>query len=246
MERLEYEVMAHVEDQLWLYVGMRRIADVWLQGLPITTILDAGCGTGGNAKWLTTYGHIIGFDYESVACGYTQQRDISVACASINAIPFRDQSFDLVTTFDVIYHRAVADDLAALKECYRVMAPGGHLLLRVAAFDWLGGHHHQRVHGARRYTPRGLTSLLQQAGFHVQKLSCVNTVLLPLVLAQVTMERLRHTAALDHSDVELPSPFVNRIGLTALNLEAALLRIGISLPVGVSLLCLAQRPIDQS
>ncbi len=62
MERLEYEVMAHVEDQLWWYVGMRRIADVWLQGLPITTILDAGCGTGGNAKWLTKYGHIIGFD----------------------------------------------------------------------------------------------------------------------------------------------------------------------------------------
>jgi SAM-dependent methyltransferase len=162
MERLEYEVMAHVEDQLWWYVGMRRIADVWLQGLPISTILDAGCGTGGNAKWLTQYGHIVGFDYESMACDYTQQRAIPVACASISTMPFRDQSFDLVTSFDVIYHRAVADDLAALKECYRVVAPGGHLLLRVAAFEWLGGHHHQRVHGARRYTPRGLTSLVQQ------------------------------------------------------------------------------------
>ncbi len=246
MERLEYEVMAHVEDQLWWYVGMRRIADVWLQGLPISTILDAGCGTGGNAKWLTQYGHIVGFDYESMACDYTQQRDIPVACASISTMPFRDQSFDLVTSFDVIYHRAVADDLAALKECYRVVAPGGYLLLRVAAFEWLGGHHHQRVHGARRYTPRGLTSLVQQAGFHVQKLSCVNTVLLPLVLAQVTKERLFGQATLDHSDVELPSPLVNRIGLTALAIEASLLRIGVSLPVGVSLLCLAQRPVDGS
>lgn len=244
MERLEYEVMAHVEDKLWWYVGMRRIADVWLHDVPITRILDAGCGTGGNANWLTNYGQVVGFDYAQMACDYTQQRHIPVACASISDIPFRDASFDLVTSFDVIYHRAVADDLAALKECYRVLAPGGHFLVRVAAFDWLGGHHHQRVHGARRYTPAQLRTLMQQAGFHVQKLSCVNTVLLPMVLAQVSMERLKHQATLDHSDVELPSPIVNRIGLTALSLEAMLLRIGVSLPVGVSLLCLAQRPLD--
>jgi len=247
MERHEYEVMAHVEHTLWWYVGMRQIADAWLASMPASTIprriLDAGCGTGGNLTWLQHYGNPIGFDYSATACTYTAQSGIPVAQASIEAIPFADASFDLVTSFEVIYHKGVRDDVGALRECLRVLKPGGQLLLRLPAFEWLRGHHDARVHSERRYTHAQMIERVTAAGFVVQKSSYVNTFLFPMALAQRVTERHSSEYVSAQSDLQLPSPFINRLGLTALALEARLLRIGVQLPIGVSLLCLAQRPM---
>ncbi len=246
MERLEYEVMAHVEHTLWWYVGMRQIADAWIANMPASTIprriLDAGCGTGGNLTWLRRYGNPIGFDYSATACAYAVQSNLPVAQASIEAIPFADASFDLVTSFEVIYHKGVRDDVGALRECLRVLKPGGLLLLRLPAFEWLRGHHDTRVHSERRYTHQQMIERVVAAGFVVKKSSYINALLFPMALIQRVTER-RSADVSTQSDLQLPSPFVNRLGLTALGIEARLLQIGVQLPIGVSLLCLAQRPM---
>jgi SAM-dependent methyltransferase len=245
MEFAEYQVMAHVERSHWWYVGMRTIADVWVRQLPPTPmprrILDAGCGTGGNLAWLAQYGTPIGFDFSPVALPLAQQYHYPLSRASIEAIPFADASFDLVTSFEVIYHRGVTNDVAALRECARVLKPGGHMLVRVPAFEWLRGHHDDRVHGQRRYTRTMLHAKLMTAGLTPLKTSYVNTLLLPLALLQRWQERHSHadTAA---SDLAMPSLLVNTIGRMALTTEAIGLSVGIKWPVGVSLLCIAQRP----
>lgn len=242
MELHEYEIMAGVEHTHWWYVGMRHIADVWLRALPVSHILDTGCGTGGNLPWLRDYGQVVGMDYADIACAYGSRLHERVACASIEALPFHQHQFNLVTCLDVLYHQSVTDEIRALRECYRVLQPGGYILVRVPALEWLRGAHHMQVHGARRYTPARIHALLAQTGFVVNKLHFVNSLLLPAVWAQIMYERWARQPAHKQSHLQLPKTPINAFGLHILRFEAFLLSIGASLPIGVSLLCLAQRP----
>src|SRR3954462_5456724 len=120
MEQAEYLVMAEVVGHHWWYGGMRAITASMLDsvyaGRCDLHILDAGCGSGGNLRFLQRYGSAIGIDLAAEALALGQgslQSDL--ARASVLAIPFVDASFDLVTSFDVLYHRAVPDEPAALR-----------------------------------------------------------------------------------------------------------------------------------
>jgi SAM-dependent methyltransferase len=85
---------------------------------------------------------------------------------TIDHLPFADGAFDLVCAMDIIEH--VADDVGALSELTRVLAPHGTLLISVplhqshwTAFDDFVGH-------CRRYEPATLNSLLARFGMHVE------------------------------------------------------------------------------
>lgn len=85
----------------------------------------------------------------------------------ITALPFGDNSFDLVAAFDVVEH--VEDDQRVFIELTRVLKKGGHLIFSVplhpaywTAFDDYVGH-------ARRYEPAGLMQLISDHGLVVEK-----------------------------------------------------------------------------
>src|SRR5687768_8886988 len=159
--------MYRVEDTLWWYTGMRRIGEALLDGRlqPGLRILDAGAGTGGNLRWLGRFGAAYGIDLSPEATRFCQARQLStVARASVTDLPYPDSTFDLVTSFDVIYHLGVADDVAALRETARVLKPGGTLLVRVPALDALRSEHDAAVHTRQRYTLRELKEKVERAG----------------------------------------------------------------------------------
>lgn len=139
-----------------------------------------------------------------------------IAHAAIEAITFADASFDIVTCFEVIDHKGVRDDIAALRACLRVLKPGGQLLLRLPAFKWVRGHHYPCVHSERRYTHNQLLVRLVAAGFGIKKSSYIHSFLFPMAPAQRMTERRSDEDASAQSDLQLPSPFINRLGLTVL------------------------------
>ncbi len=77
-----------------------------------------------------------------------------LARASVTAAPFPSESFDLVTSFDVLYSLDDADEHKAVSEMYRVVRAGGFAVINVAAMDMLRGDHSVLSHERRRYSAR--------------------------------------------------------------------------------------------
>jgi SAM-dependent methyltransferase len=275
MNPAEYEAMYRLEDRLWWYTGMRRITAAALgerlsgAAGPLR-ILDAGCGTGGNLAWLTrVWGRsggrgagpqagwpAWGVDLSPLATAYCRRRGLTgVSRASVLELPFAEGTFDLVTSFDVIYHLGVADDVAALREMRRVLRPGGALFVRVPALEGLQSHHDVAVHTRQRYRAAELRRKAEAAGLRVERASYANTVLLPLAAASRLGGRLRAALAgpgrvgpspkggeeVVRSDVRPAPALLNALFGAVLGLEAALLT-RIDLPIGLSALVVARRP----
>lgn len=242
MEKEEYLRMYNQEKTHWWYAGMRRVSKAFLgpaENGGALRVLDAGCGTGAGIDFLSPYGTPYGVDLSPEAIGFCVLRGKSrLARASVDSLPFPSGSFDLVTSFDVLYHRDVEDDLIALREFHRVLRDGGTLLLRVPAFNFLRGKHDITVHTRHRYRAGELKAKLGQAGFQVERISYANFVLFPLAAAK----RLLESNGGGGSDVQPAHRLVNTLLTGVLAAEAYWLKRR-SFPFGLSLVALARKPL---
>ena len=243
MKPEQYKIMFELEDNHWWYSGMRQITDAILSqihtnGHPLS-ILDAGCGTGAELAHLEKYGKVTGLDISEYALSFcTKRGQLNALNASITELHFKDNSFDLVTSFDVIYHLWVEEDRRALREMWRVLKPGGRLLLRVSAYQFLTGPHDQAVYTRERYTSKKVATRLRDAGFTIEKLTYANTLLFPLAGAVRLLARFgigKRQSALKSS-----SGPVNKALRHVLAIEAGLIS-RMDLPFGLSIICLARK-----
>ena len=243
MDRL-LEATARAEREHFWFRGFRRFVTPLLRdataGRGAVRILDCGCGTGNNLRMLREYGRPFGIDITFSGLAYARkQGERLVTHASALTLPFSDDTFDLVTSFDVIY--AFDDERAAiaLSEMHRVLRPGGHLVLNVAALPILTGDHSVLGGEVQRYTRRGLRGHLERAGFEIRRLTYTNASILPLVAGVRFTQRLRghHESS---REMTVPHPAINLALAGVLALEAAALRV-VDMPAGSSLLTLARK-----
>ncbi len=245
MDPTEYRTIYTVEDRHWWYVGMRRITlallDEYYGDRADLRILDAGSGTGAAMGYLARYGRVTGIDFSPLALSFCRERALSrLSQASVTALPFAVASFDLVTSFDVLYHRAVGDYRHALHEFQRVLRPGGRVLLRLPAYDRLRGRHDIVIHTARRFSAPELGASLHEAGFAVERLTYANTILFPLAVAKRLLEPLMPSGAPGQSDVAPNPPWLDEALAALLGAEARWLRRR-DLPFGLTVVALARK-----
>ncbi len=247
MEPSAYDELDQLEATHWWYEGMRRITDRLLRASvdlsqPIC-VLDAGCGAGGNLVHFAPLGAVYGFDFSPLAVQYAQKRHPDLARASIEAIPYPDDTFALTTSFDVLYNAGVADDARGFAEMARVTCPGGHVLVRLPAMPALKGPHDDVVHGVRRYTAKGLRSKLTDAGLSPLRITYANSLLLaPIFVSRRLGALLTRIGSRASSDVQESSPLVTSILTSVLTLEATWIGSGRNFPAGVSIFGLARKP----
>lgn len=148
------------------------------------------------------------------------------------------EEFDLVGAFDVLEH--VADDAQVLVRARRALRPGGGLLLTVPQHPWLWSATDEYAGHRRRYSRAELLEKLRAAGLEPERVTSFVSAPLPL-LAAARKGRRRPGAAEFESELN-PPPWANRALGAALSAERALIRRGVSLPAGGSLLVVARRP----
>ena len=214
-------------------------------GLPNARILDCGCGTGSNLEMLKPFGRAIGFDLTRIGTEFARDHGHRVAQASISHIPFGDNAFDLVTSFDVYQVLPDAVEQAGIREMWRVLKPGGRMVLHVAALDILYGAHSALSNEQRRYTKTLLRQFVEGAGFEVERLSYDHISLLPFMLPVRLWHRVNKVDGKivpGEDEMNIPIAPVNAALTALVSLEALALR-AVNMPIGCSLMCLARKPL---
>lgn len=243
MKPSEYDKLDRIEDRMWWFAAIH--ANLLAAGqrsaidrlhLPI---LDAGCGTGGFLSRLAAryYGSaVIGLDLDLGACTRAAVKSARPVCAgSIDDLPFASNALAAIFSADVLCHEGV-DEYRALRQFHRCLCQNGCLILNLPAYSWMLSAHDSAVSNVRRYTATGLRRLLKAAEFRPVYISYWNALLLPLmVIARKLAPQNRGVV----SDVKLYPRSVEMLCRAATTLEAAILRRGVRLPFGGSILAVA-------
>jgi len=244
--------MAIEEDRHWWFAGrtwsLLNMLDRVIEPGAAKRVVDIGCGAGNMFHHLSRYGSVVGVDNNPKPLAIARQRGYTVRDGTAEALPLEDGAFDLVSLLDTVEH--CDDDTAVLRECFRVCAPGGILAVTVPAFMSLWSHNDELNAHRRRYTTRELRQKLHFVGFRTRRLTYNNFLLFPLAASLILLRRGRKEPDLgsphfdDESyqvEMEPAPPLLNALLKRIAWLEAQALR-WINLPVGTSIIGLAERP----
>jgi 2-polyprenyl-3-methyl-5-hydroxy-6-metoxy-1,4-benzoquinol methylase len=180
-----------VDNSLYLAQGQDRLATFrsalrWIeaQGVKKGSVLDVGCAGGffvkaaQDAGWKAT-----GIELSRHLCEFgSRQLGIQIIPGTLERTTLPENSFDLITFWDVLEH--VSDPRDTLERAYRLLKPGGHLLVNYPNYNSIWA----KLFGRRwwflidvhiyYFTPRTLNQLLRKTGFkmraeklHFQQLS---------------------------------------------------------------------------
>ena len=245
MKKIAYREMYENEIAHFWYITTRNLMIDFLKKYlrKDAKILDTGCGTGGTMIYLQKAGfkNVVGVDKSPEALKYCRKRKLDrVKLASVDALPFKKNTFDAIICLDVLYHKGVQSK-KALSEFKRVLKPKGLVYLQEPAYNWLKSKHDKVIETGNRFTKVSLQNLVKSSGLEVLKVSYFNTILfLPIFLKRIKDKfALRDTQS---SDVyHLPTVF-NQVMLYVMTLESKLVK-NFYLPWGLSIICIARKEV---
>jgi SAM-dependent methyltransferase len=224
-------ILADLEERhFWFRSRRRIIVDAMRRWFPdAQSYLEIGSGTGYIARAIAEASP----ELRVVASDALAESD---SCLRIDArsIPFTSE-FDVLGAYDVLEH--IEDDRAALNQFRAALRPGGGILLTVPQHAWLWSPADTYARHHRRYRREELLSKLRECEFEVLRCTSFHTLNLPLFFLRSRF--LRATGR--DPQASIPVAPVNWLLEQSMELDRMLIRAGMRLPFGVSLMVAARR-----
>jgi ubiquinone/menaquinone biosynthesis C-methylase UbiE len=199
------------------------------------SFLDVGCGTGVVLEALATASpemSLAGCDLSDAGLEVAVRRVPGARLAHCDAgeLDWPDR-FDIVGAFDVLEH--VDDDVDVLSGMVRAASASGGILLTVPQHRWLWSSFDESSGHHRRYDRKSMLALCRKAGIEVAFMTSFVSIALPAMVVARSGGRASRRDPLKDLD---PGPLASRILAGSLGVERALIRAGLALPFGGSLL----------
>ncbi|MCP4305550.1 MAG: methyltransferase domain-containing protein [bacterium] len=215
-----------------------------------STVLEIGCSSGFllNALLERYPEHlVVGSDYTRGTLEALGQRlpHAPLVQFDLTRCPLPDGFADVTVLLNVLEH--IEDDEAAVAHLFRITRPGGAVIIEVPAGSKLFDAYDRALMHFRRYDMRALVSLLERAGFVVERRSHLGFFLYPGFYVAKRRNQSRYSAS-SHADeqrvVEQGIAATQRSGVAmgwVMKAEGAL-RSRFSYPVGIRCLVTGRKP----
>jgi SAM-dependent methyltransferase len=248
MQAEYYREYYHLERNNWWFTARKKILEDQIKKLfpdgKNARILNVGAAFGASTIWLQQFGTVDSVEYSKECCDFVNQNlGLKFIHGSITSLPFEDGQFDLVCAFDAVEH--VEEDKLAISELHRVCKPGGYVFTTVPTFKFLWSEHDVVNEHKRRYTMRNYLSLFDKKISKIRFKSFFNFFLFPpialfrVVSSAIKSKGSKKAAKSDNS--KLGDTGISKILYRIFKSESGLLKRGIKLPVGVSLMVISKK-----
>ena len=247
MSDTEMHSMFEQEKQHWWFIAkgqfMKKIMRMFVR--KGGAVLDAGCGTGHNMRFLADKDFYVGLDVSQEALRFCQRNGHGILVrGQLEQLPFAKGSFDVALALDVIEH--TQNPWQVIRQLFKVIKPNGTLVVTVPACRFLFSGHDEALSHLRRYDPEDLRQLLSEAGFRVEHLGYMYCLPFIPVAAVRVFRKLFIRDPRPQSDVfSSPNLWINRFMQKLLGIEKAMLG-GVPFPFGTTLYAVAIKPKNGS
>ena len=211
----------------------------------VTNFLEIGCGTGDFIGNLKTFRHLKLTGSEIYVSGllYAKKRlpDIKFIQYDVTKGVIGEK-FNLIAAFDVIEH--IEGDNQALSNIHNMLSPGGRLIVSVPQYAFLWSAVDDLVMHKRRYSRKELVSKLLANGFKINRVTSFVFTPFPLMLISRLLDKKKDVSlsAADALESRVVFPkIINMILDWIMKVDELLIRAGLNLPFGGTLIAVAEK-----
>jgi SAM-dependent methyltransferase len=246
-----YAMVSEREERYWWHRARRKMATGLMRRHGLAQgcrAVDLGCGTGGNLSIYSPFAprSVVGLDVSPIALQHARRKGPSaplVRADLARPLPFADASVDVVSIFNVLYHRWIEDEIAVLSEVHRILRPGGLLIATEPAFPAFERQMDAAAMTRHRFRIPEFTAMCAKAELPVTFASYFTSFGAPIVLLMKTVYRgsTRPGAAHVQADLKRLNPVLDGLLHAIANAEALAIVRGWRMPFGLTLACVARK-----
>jgi SAM-dependent methyltransferase len=238
-----FELLAAEEDKHWWFRARNRVI-LWAlkkQVGQFNQFLEVGCGTAfvlNGVREAYPHADLYGSEFFEEGLIHARKRIPTAKFLQIDATAMKDvDQYDVIGAFDVIEH--IEQDELAINNLARALKSGGSLLISVPQHKWLWSQADEFACHVRRYSRTELIRKIEGAGLKIKYTSSFVSLLIPLMW----LSRVRPSKGEYDPMTEFNIPHrINKSLELVMKFELMLMKLGISLPFGGSLLLVASKP----